>query len=540
MKLKKLLIMFMLLASAKPVVSYSESISENIEYNGMIFNQHEVYADELILTEYTGNNEILVIPEHIGNYTVTAISDEVFKDNQNIKNVTLPDTINYFGSEVFRNSSLVSVNIPKSLRVIPDYSFNNCSELETVAFHDDIVIMNNTAFKKTDIEVPLKLYDKVTDSRIPTSNTSVFFEDNEWDYDIESNYGEYHARIRRYDGKDNVITVPDSINGVPITHIDPYAFGIEPDIKKISFPANIKDLGMPFNRWEFLEEITLPSDIDRIHNFADCTNLKKINFQGNPESFTIDYHAFTNCTSLDYIPYPESCRNIIIGDNAFENTDVRELKLDIDSSIGKDAFKDCNNLSYIELNNSDIDFRAFRNCSALEDATITGKSSIAEMVFYDCRNLKNITLSDFDIPIKNAVYDCPELMTINNKNVFDSKTSDFTKDMKEFILNNFRGSDDVGFLNMYVDSHTDKIINEIISENMSEVQKIKAVHDWICNNTVYDDGLSGGRNNHNDASVLLNDSTVCEGYARIANILYNKAGLETYYVSGVDHAWNVL
>lgn len=131
-------------------------------------------------------------------------------------------------------------------------------------------------------------------------------------------------------------------------------------------------------------------------------------------------------------------------------------------------------------------------------------------------------------------------MKINNQNVFDSETGDFSKDWKEFVFKNFNGVDDVGFLNLYVKAQTEKIVSEITSENMSDVQKIKAVHDWICKNTVYDDGFSGDRKNHNDASVLINDSTVCEGYARIANILYNTAGIESYYIQGIDHAWNIV
>ncbi|MDE6034994.1 MAG: leucine-rich repeat protein [Ruminococcus sp.] len=542
MRLYKIFAMLLTVSNIIPVMAYSENTPENITYNDFKFTIRENCPDELILTEYTGSAETLNIPENIEGYTITAIDSAVFMNNQTIKNVTLPDTINYFGSEVFRNSSLVSVNIPKSLKIIPDYSFNNCPELETVVFHDDIILMSNTAFKKTDIVVPRKLYDKMTNNRIESSDTTFEDWENNWHYSMISEDGDIHIRIDEYQGKDTVITVPDSIRGFPVTELKQKygSFIFSDDIKSITFPETITELNAIFVN-SSLEEITLPN-IDEIpaQTFLGCKNLRKINFQGNPESFTIGDRAFVDC-NIDFVPYPESCKNISIGKNAFQNTTIKELRIDVDSIIDTDAFSDCKNLSYVELNNTSVKSRVFQNCPLLEDVAINGKSFLEEQSFYDCDKLKNITIPDLkNVSMTNAVYNCPELMTINNKNAFDGKTGDFHKDFREFIFNNFSGVDEVGFINEYVKAQAEKIVSEITTEKMSDVQKIKAVHDWVCRNTVYDDGLTGDRKNHNDASVLMNDSTVCEGYARIANILYNTAGIETYYISGVGHAWNVV
>ena len=45
---------------------------------------------------------------------------------------------------------------------------------------------------------------------------------------------------------------------------------------------------------------------------------------------------------------------------------------------------------------------------------------------------------------------------------------------------------------------------------------------------------------HTDGSILLNDSTVCEGYAKAMNLLCNYAEIETYYIHSNDHAWNIV
>ncbi|MDE6036139.1 MAG: leucine-rich repeat protein [Ruminococcus sp.] len=536
MKFNRIIAMLLTVSNFIPVMSYSAGTSEDIVYNGMTFQHQKGYPDELILTEYTGNDENIVVPENIGGYTVTAIDNYVFRDNQNIKNVTLPDTINYFGSSVFRNSSLVSVNIPKSLNVIPGYSFNNCSELETVIFHDDILIINITAFRKTNIEIPPELHDTVTNQCSDASDDHIFFIDDDWGYNLINNHGDKNITLSYYLGNDTEITVPTSINDIVVTRI---SSGLSDTVKSIYIPENI-ELNTKF-RSPALEEITLPY-IERLSNsnFKNCKKLRKINFQGNPETFVIGDSAFENCIDLDYVPYPESCKNVTILKSAFENTGISELKIDIDSEINESAFRNCKKLLSIELNNAVVNARAFTDCRRLEDVTINGNSTLEESGFSNCRSLKNINVGNPDIPMKNAFYNCPELTQINNQDAFDSTTGDFNEDLKEFIFNNFNGSDDIGFINQYVTAQAEKIVSEIISDNMNDMQKIKAVHDWICDNTVYDDGLSDNKKNHTDSSVLMNDSTVCEGYARIANILYNTAGIESYYINGIGHAWNIV
>lgn len=539
MKFYKNILVTMLLFGLNPVIAHGENTADSINFNGMCFNFRDNKPQELILTAYTGDGSDVVIPESIQNCTVTAIDNEVFKGNQNIRKVTLPEAINYLGSDVFRNSSLVSVNIPENLRIIPSYSFNNCSELETVVFHDNIAVMSNTAFKKTNISVPEELFSRVTNNFIPDSEENIIFQGDDWNYTIIGENGSIYACINEYKGNSTDIIIPDSFNSVAVEEVRSFAFKDVSAIKRIFFPETVRELNISFESSE-LEEIMLP-DIDNIpdNTFMNCKHLKKINFQGNQKSFTIGSSAFENCP-IDYIPYPVGCNNLVIGRSAFENTNISILNIDFVSEIGENAFSECKLLSYVELNDAYIKSRAFYNCSELVNAVISGNSFLEEQSFYDCRCLKNITLSSLNIPMVNAVYNCQNFVSINSKNAFDASTSDFSEDLKDFVFKNFSGADEVGFINLYVQAQAEKIIAENISPDMSDIQKIKIIHDWICSNTVYDSGLSGNRKNHNDASVLMNNSTVCEGYAKIANILYHTAGIESYYISGVNHAWNIV
>lgn len=90
----------------------------------------------------------------------------------------------------------------------------------------------------------------------------------------------------------------------------------------------------------------------------------------------------------------------------------------------------------------------------------------------------------------------------------------------------------------------------IIDNHMSDRDKVKAVHDWIINNTVYDyhNYLNG---TIPDASyeiqgVMLNGTAVCSGYAKAFDYFMYVLKIEHQYLTGVayngeesgGHAWN--
>lgn len=183
-------------------VLYSSAESSNITLDGMVFSAREGKEGEVALVSYIGQASDIVVPEEVNGYKVTAIGDKVFYDCNTLKSIKLPDTINFFGSEVFRNSSVIDINIPTSLKVIPSYCFNNCQSLEKVLFHDEIAIIANTAFKKTNISIPDSLREKVSGALITSSNASVKFASDVWDYLVVCTDGDVHAEISGYKGKE--------------------------------------------------------------------------------------------------------------------------------------------------------------------------------------------------------------------------------------------------------------------------------------------------------------------------------------------------
>lgn len=86
------------------------------------------------------------------------------------------------------------------------------------------------------------------------------------------------------------------------------------------------------------------------------------------------------------------------------------------------------------------------------------------------------------------------------------------------------------------------VAHEITYGLTSDRDKIKAIHDYLCNEYYYDhDSLEEGKRKKQDAvSVLENGTCVCEGYANITNALARAVGIcSRYQGSGImNHAWN--
>lgn len=105
-------------------------------------------------------------------------------------------------------------------------------------------------------------------------------------------------------------------------------------------------------------------------------------------------------------------------------------------------------------------------------------------------------------------------------------------------------------------AEADKVIGEIITDGMNDVEKEFAINNYLCATAEYDyDALDNAEQNnyqtvdHDFAhsftpyGVLINKVGVCASYAGAFKVLADKAGLDCYVVSGylngnLPHAWN--
>ena len=105
----------------------------------------------------------------------------------------------------------------------------------------------------------------------------------------------------------------------------------------------------------------------------------------------------------------------------------------------------------------------------------------------------------------------------------------------------------------YCDSYDEEVVAyaeallvHIVTPEMSEYEKVKAIHDHIINYTEYDYEryLNGTvpEVSHSARGVFEYGLAVCQGYAYAFELLCDLAGLECDYVTGTagggGHAWN--
>lgn len=91
-----------------------------------------------------------------------------------------------------------------------------------------------------------------------------------------------------------------------------------------------------------------------------------------------------------------------------------------------------------------------------------------------------------------------------------------------------------------VDERIASVLGSLKIDNKTNYEKIKAIHDYIIINASYDENmeLNSGYDN------LIQQSSVCQGYALITYKMMIEAGIECRIITGtakgISHAWNIV
>lgn len=89
-----------------------------------------------------------------------------------------------------------------------------------------------------------------------------------------------------------------------------------------------------------------------------------------------------------------------------------------------------------------------------------------------------------------------------------------------------------------------RLVRELDLANKNEYEKVYYINQYICDNCIYtpDDEYTWVA--QTAYGTLIEGSSVCEGYARTAQILFSLCGVESYFVVGDTpegaHAWNIV
>ena len=261
--------------------------------------------------------------------------------------------------------------------------------------------------------------------------------------------------ITGYTGPGGEVTVPSTMNGLPVTSIGGYAFdaflgNTEPASLIVSDGiTSIEDFAFAF--CGTLTNITIGNGVTNIGNdvFHYCGNLSaiKVGTLNNlyasvegvlfnksqttlircparkpgtyviPGSVTnIGKSAFYGCGGLTNITVPNNVS--YIGDSAFrECFGLTNIVIpNRVTSLSDSVFRDCSSLTKVIIPNgvANIGAGAFATCSSLINVTIPNTiTNISESAFNGCGNLANVTIPNGVINIGGAAfYRCGSLSSI--------------------------------------------------------------------------------------------------------------------------------
>ena len=87
-----------------------------------------------------------------------------------------------------------------------------------------------------------------------------------------------------------------------------------------------------------------------------------------------------------------------------------------------------------------------------------------------------------------------------------------------------------------------QILKSIIIDEMTDYEKEKAIHDYIVENTRYDEKNEWPVESHTAYGALINGVAVCDGYAESFDLLLKMVGIKSKLIygslNGERHAWN--
>lgn len=133
----------------------------------------------ITLTSLKQQVETVIIPEKIGDKTVTALNDKCFYENKKLKEVTIANTVISIGKKAFYNcNNLVKITIPESVTIIGESAFLGCDRLSDVCITNLEKWCNITFVSRgsNPLAMAKKLYlndEIVTNLTIPNSITAV-------------------------------------------------------------------------------------------------------------------------------------------------------------------------------------------------------------------------------------------------------------------------------------------------------------------------------------------------------------------------------
>jgi len=304
--------------------------------------------------------------------SVTSIGDQSFENCNALTNITLSTNLTSIGNGEFGSSALISVAIPNSVTNIGNQAFSYCASLTNVLIGTNVASIGTNAFYQclglTSLTIPNSItninayafygctnlasvtmgtnvsfvgfafancfaltgVNFIGNAPVPANNTNVFSGDTNgiayylpgttgWPatfdglptilivpYTYTTNNGT--ITITAYTGSSGSVTIPGSINGLPVTTIGTNTFANDTSLTNVTIPAGITTIGTnAFSGCLGLTSVTIPNSVTNIGYgaFANCTNLLAINLNSGNTAYATVAGVLFNLNQTMLVEYPD-------------------------------------------------------------------------------------------------------------------------------------------------------------------------------------------------------------------------------------------
>lgn len=186
-----------------------------------------------------------------------------------------------------------------------------------------------------------------------------------------------------------------------------------------------------------------------------------------------------------------------------------------------------------------------------------------DYVPYEYKDLVNVFYSVLNQGWKEFTFYCPieyvecldDVYALSHNDVLLSEINNYIHPYNNYSTIKTL-YDDTGEVTLKIDylyteeeiKKIDKEINEIISSNirddMSDRDKVKVLHDYIINNTIYDKVREETGESQYDSSrmtgLLFENYSVCSGYTDVMAVMLEKLNIKNFRISSESHIWNAV